>query len=277
MPHDKIKIATWNINSIRVRIDMLIELVKKERIDVILLQETKCQDKDFPFAQIVSAGLNYKIIGQKSYNGVAILSKFPLETELANLPLYNLWDEDNESRYIECTFTFNNRFFRVSSIYVPNGQSTLNPGEKLEDSERFRYKVNFYKRLEQRIKELSSSLQDEYIIFAGDFNVAKEAEDLFNPKDNEGKVGFHPMERNSITKLETNLKDCFRILHPKDIAYTWWDYRTFAFKRNLGWRIDYILASPLVQKNLKKCYVDLNTRSLEKTSDHAPVIIEIAF
>ena len=277
--NNTINIATWNVNSIRTRLNILGELIKSQNIDVLLLQEIKCQDKDFPHSEILSLGMNYLTFGQKSYNGVAILSKFPLELELKHLPLYDLnaTEEDSEARYIEATFTANEKFFRVASIYVPMGGSELNIDEKLENSKRFLYKINFYKRLQKRILEITKfgALKDEYVILGGDFNVAKNEIDLHSPKTAFGDVGFHPMEIKELENIiALGLKDTFRILHPdKKNEYTWWDYRTKAFDRNLGWRLDYMLCNENVINHLDKCYTDIEIKKIEKNSDHAPVIV----
>ena len=273
-----VRIATWNINSIRVRLELLKSVISSNNIDVILLQETKCQNCDFPISEVQSMGMNCLYNGQKSYNGVAILSKYPLELEFDALPLYNLQDNDDEVRYIEAITTIDGKIIRIASIYVPMGGSVLKPNEKLEDSARFRYKLNFYKRLKKRIEELkhdTSNFQDEYLIFAGDMNVAQEEIDLSHPKANDGNVGFHPYERQALRDIRAvGLEDAFRVMHPFDRQYSWWDYRTRAFERDVGWRLDYLLASQNVITNSKKCFVDMKTRAQQRTSDHAPNIIE---
>ena len=272
-----VRVATWNINSIRIRIDLLKSVINQNQLDVILLQETKCQDFDFPTSSIQSIGMNYLYKGQKSYNGVAILSKYPIDLEYDELPLYNLQEEDNEARYIEAITTINGKILRLASIYVPMGGSVLQPGETLEESQRFNYKLNFYKRLQNRIEEIkkdTNGFQDEYVIFAGDLNVAQEAIDLSHPKANEGGVGFHPFERQALRNIRTvGLDDLFRLKYPNVVQYSWWDYRTKAFDRNIGWRLDYLLCSPNVVENTKECYVDMKTRGKPKTSDHAPNVV----
>ena len=129
-----LRTATWNINSIRIRLELLHNVIKTNNLDVILLQETKCQESDFPSSIVQSMGMNYVYKGQKSYNGVAILSKYPIELETKELPLYNLQDADDEARYIECIITVNGKIIRLASVYVPMGGSVLNPGETLEES-----------------------------------------------------------------------------------------------------------------------------------------------
>ena len=274
----KITIATWNINSIRIRLNLLEDMLKNNNIDIILLQETKCQDFDFPVSQISSFGYNCVFTGQKSYNGVAVLSKTPLEIELKTLPLYDFQNTDIEQRYIECITTIDKKIIRIASVYIPMGGSVLQPNQTLEESERFLYKINFYKRIQQRINEIKSqtnNFTDEFVVFGGDFNVAQEEIDLSHPKQNEGGVGFHIQERNSLKEIrKTGLEDIFRLKYPNKQQFTWWDYRTKAFNRNIGWRWDYLLCSDNVVKSTINCFVDLKTRSQTKTSDHAPLILE---
>ena len=274
----KVRVATWNINSIRIRLELLKSVIGTNKIDIILLQETKCQDNDFPISVINSIKWNVIFKGQKSYNGVAILSKYPLDLEMKELPLYDFQNTDEEARYIEAIATINGKIVRVASIYVPMGGSVLRDGETLEESERFNYKLNFYKRMQQRIEEVkkdTNNFEDEYIIFAGDLNVAQEEIDLSHPKANDGGVGFHPLERQALRDIrKVGLDDVFRLKYPKVQQFTWWDYRTGAFNRNVGWRLDYLLCSNNVFKNLTECYVDMKTRGKPKTSDHAPSVIE---
>ena len=274
----KVRVATWNINSIRIRLELLKSVIENNKLDIILLQETKCQDSDFPAPAIQSMGMNYAYKGQKSYNGVAILSKFPIDIEATELDLFNLQDVDTEARYVEGVITINGKILRVASVYVPMGGSALQENETLEESERFKYKLNFYKRLQTRIKELkkaTNDFRDEYVIFAGDLNVAQEAIDLSHPKANDGGVGFHPMERQSLRDIRNvGLEDIFRVKYPNTQQFTWWDYRTGAFNRNVGWRLDYLLCSKNIIDNTSECYVDMQTRAKPKTSDHAPSVIE---
>ena len=274
----KIRIATWNINSVRVRLELLKSVIENNNIDAILLQETKCQDVDFPASAIQSMGLNYVFKGQKTYNGVAILSKYPIELEIDKLPLYNLKQVDEEARYIEAIINVNKKIVRLASVYVPNGASVLQNGETLEQSERFNYKLNFYERMKTRIDEVkknSDNFKDEYVIFAGDLNVAQEEIDLHNPKLNDGNVCFHPLERKSLREIRSlGLEDAFRIKYPDKKQYTWWDYKTRGFDRNVGWRLDYMLCSQNVIDNITNIYVDMDVRGQQKTSDHAPTILE---
>ena len=275
----KIRVATWNINSIRIRLDMLKSVIKDNKIDVLLLQETKCQDCDFPSSAIQSMGMNYLFKGQKSYNGVAILSKYPIDLETDELPLYGFQEADEEARYVEAIVTVGEKILRVASVYVPMGGSVLLPNETLEESARFKYKLNFYRRVQARIEEIkaqTNNFQDEYVIFGGDFNVAQEEIDLTHPKANDGGVGFHPLERQSLRDIRAvGLDDAFRVRFPGVVQYTWWDYKTKGFDRNVGWRLDYLLSSKNVIDNISEIYVDMKTRAKPKTSDHAPTVVEV--
>ena len=273
----EVRVATWNINSIRIRLDLLRDVIQTNKLDIILLQETKCQDNDFPTSAIQSMGMNYLYNGQKSYNGVAILSKYPLELEHSSLPLYDFQEFDDEARYIEATTTIQGKILRVASIYVPMGGSILRPNETLENSQRFQYKLNFYKRLQKHLEILqknTNNFQDEYIVYGGDLNVAQEEIDLSHPKINDGGVGFHPLERQALHDIRSiGIDDVFRIKHPDTVQYSWWDYRTKAFDRNIGWRLDYLLCSPNIIDSTQECYVDMKTRGKQKTSDHAPTVV----
>ena len=272
----KIKIASWNINSIRLRIGLVNNWLKHNDIDILLLQETKCVDELFPVMDFTMEGYNAIFTGQKSYNGVAILSKYPIETEQIKLPLYHFDSIDEEARYIEGVCTINNKIIRVASVYVPNGSSALQKGEKLEDSKRFVYKLNFYKRLQQRMSEIKN--YDEFIIVGGDANVARAEIDLHSPKTAEGGVGFHKLERNAFENiLSAGYTEIFRHQHPTVQEYSWWDYRRNGWQNNKGWRIDYLLLNEFTLQNSLSITsaIDKSTRSISQTSDHVPVLVEI--
>ncbi len=273
-----VRIGTWNINSIRVRLEMLKEVIERNNLDILLLQEIKCCDDVFPLSYIQSLGINCVFTGQKSYNGVAILSKYPIEVVMKELPMIELAIEDNEKRYIEGIISVKGKIIRVASVYVPQGASVLHFGETLEDSERFKYKLNFLNRLKARIEEIkkeTNNFIDEYVIIAGDFNVAQDEIDLHNPKLNDGKICFHPLERELLRGIKKiGLEDSFRKKHPETKQYTWWDYKTRGFDRDVGWRLDYMLSSRNIIDNMKDIYVDIKTRAKPKTSDHAPSVLE---
>ncbi|MDA7845315.1 exodeoxyribonuclease III [Rickettsiales bacterium] len=271
----KLSIACWNVNSVRMRAENIINWLEESKCDVLLLQETKCQDRDFPIALFESKNYNISIAGQKAYNGVAIFSKYPVNLEMKELPMYDIEGEDLHARYIEATIEMNGKVVRVASVYVPNGASMLQKNEKLEDSLKFNYKLNFFKRLKKRMEEINK-FDDEIILIGGDYNVAFEEIDLFNPEKAAGDVGFHPDERDSMTSLfNLGYKDSFRHFHPDDVEYSWWDYRRNRWGDNLGWRIDYMLANKHAIDRMQDCVIHRETRGKEKPSDHVPVEVVI--
>jgi exodeoxyribonuclease-3 len=271
-----ITFATWNVNSIRARYNNISDALKETKIDVIMLQETKVQDKDFPLELIYSLGYNIAFYGQKSYNGVAILSKFPFESEVKSLPIYEYGEIDLEARFIQVSITFQGNVITFASVYVPNGAS-VDLKIPLESSSRFVYKLNFFKRLTRYIKE-NFDLENDYLVFGGDYNVANDEIDLFNPKAAAGNVGFHDSERKLLKDLlSIGMIDMFRALHPTDRQYSWWDYRTSAHIRDNGWRIDYLLASKNIMKKTIECRILKHLRGLEKASDHTIVLGEVVF
>ena len=270
-------IATWNVNSIRARMDSFLSWMKENNPDIVLLQEIKCQEKDFPFFDINCIGYNAEVLGQKSYNGVAILSKNPITIELKGLPLYGEEITDEEARYIEGIVNINNATVRVGSVYVPNGAAKLNKGEKVEDSSRFNYKLSFLRRLKKRIEEISK-FDNEYFVFGGDYNVAMKEIDLFNPEKSFGDVGFHPLEIENLQGvIDVGLIDSYRFLYPEKVAYSWWDYRRGRWPDDKGWRIDYILSSKSKREKIRDCVIHKDARGVEKASDHVPVEIIFDF
>ncbi len=261
--------ATWNVNSIRSRVNQFNSIMKEHSLDIIMLQETKTQDKDFP--KFIFDDLNYNVLfhGQKSYNGVAIASKYPIYLESNKLSRYNIEEnEDEEARYIEASTTINSKFYTIINVYIPMGDSE--EMAELENKKRFKYKINFYKRLQRRLSEFK---KDENVIIGGDFNVAKDEIDLAFPKRNEGGIGFHPIERKEIKKIEElGFVDLYRAKNPNKIEYSWWDYRTKAFDRNSGWRLDYLFSSKNILENIIEVKILTEARGMEKASDHTLVI-----
>lgn len=268
----KIRIGTWNVNSVRARFDQIRHVLDCQAVDILLLQETKVQDKDFPEFFFRDFGYNTIFAGQKSYNGVAIISKIPIESIMTSLPLYDLYHHDDEARYIEAGITINKNYLTISSVYVPNGASN---DDDLEKSERFLYKLRFLDRLMVRLK--SFDLKNDFVLFGGDFNVANDEIDLFNPAQNKGCIGFHDKERMRIKSIiSSGLYDLYRNINGNKVEYTWWDYRTKAFDRDLGWRIDYMFGSRKVVDNLLDCKILKSIRGMEKSSDHTLVFADIS-
>jgi exodeoxyribonuclease III len=268
----QIKIASFNVNSVKARLPRLLEWLKSSNPDVVLLQELKCLEKDFPFEALFDAGYNAAVLGQKTYNGVAILSKFKIEDVVKGLPTFV---DDEQARYIEGVISVGKNAIRVASIYVPNGGGDLMPDQSLEDSRKFLYKIKFLEALKAHFSKLLEL--EEVQIFGGDYNVAAEEIDVFDAKSLSGKVCFHPLERQKFSSLlNLGLIDSYRAFSGQNQAFSWWDYRGGSWQHNKGMRIDYLLASS--QAADKICAVaieDKGVRDQEKASDHCPVIATI--
>ncbi len=254
------KIATWNVNSIKARMTSVLEWLAETNPDVVLLQEIKSTAETFPYGPISHLGYNIKVVGQKTYNGVAILSKRPIEDVTTILPGDNA---DEQARYIEAVIGD----VRVASVYVPNGQEV--------GSEKFAYKLDFYQRLYHHIQTLIE--YEEAFVIGGDYNVALDPEDTFDPSSREGKILFSLPERGCLRKLiNLGLTDATRIIHPTNTPngqelYSWWDYRAGSWANNTGMRIDYLLLSPQAADRLQDSGIDKAVRGKPKASDHAPV------
>lgn len=256
------KIVTWNVNSINSRITHLDELIKQHNPDIICLQELKCKEESFPMHDAFTH-YNIYLRGQKSYNGVAILSKHPADEinyDFKNNPLAD------EARFIEIVVKTDIGLCRIISLYAPNGQAI--------GSDKFANKIKFYQEFTKYIEERRS--YDEMLFIAGDFNIAPENIDVYDPVSMELSVCFSKQERAIIRSIinKYSLQDQHRVLHPDEHNFSWWDYRQGAFAKNLGLRIDYILASPNASNLLTRSYIDTNARSKDKPSDHAPVFAE---
>lgn len=270
----QIKIASFNVNSIKARLPRLLEWLKDSNPDVVLLQELKCLEKDFPFEAIFDAGYNAAVSGQKTYNGVAILSKFKIEDVVKTLP--NLGEEiDEQARYIEGVIPVAGTAIRVSSIYLPNGGGDLMPGEELENSKKFLYKMDFCDRLKSHISGLLEF--NEIQVFGGDYNVAAEEIDVYDPKGLRNAVCFHDLERQKFRSLlNLGLIDSYRATNPNQQAFSWWDYRGGSWQHNKGMRIDYLLTSPQAADKITSVAIeDKGVRDQEKPSDHCPVCVTI--
>jgi exodeoxyribonuclease-3 len=255
-------IATWNVNSVKARLPHLLDWLKNTRPDIVLLQELKCMDDAFPAMEVEELGYNIAVHGQKTYNGVAILSKFPLEDVRTGLPGD---DTDEQARYIEAVASLSGRAVRVASVYVPNGQTA--------DSDKFQYKLRFLDRLVAHAKTLVE--YQEMLVIGGDYNIAPNDADVHNPKAWEGSVLTHDDVRRQFRRLcNAGLFDAFRLIgaDSKIDGYSWWDYRAGAFARNDGLRIDHLMISSLAADKLVSCEVAKDLRALEKASDHAPVV-----
>ncbi|MBL1143012.1 MAG: exodeoxyribonuclease III [Proteobacteria bacterium] len=251
------KIATWNVNSLKVRLPHVLQWLESERPDVLALQETKSIDENFPLEEINQAGYQVSYIGQKTYNGVATLCKSPIEIIATSLP-----DYDDEQRRV---LAIKNSGVTVLNLYVPNGSEV--------DSDKYRYKLKWFSKLHPFIKQLQED--NDRLIILGDFNIAPEDQDVHDPKEWEGSVLVSSAERNEFNKLLSHgLKDCFRLFDQDEKSFSWWDYRAAAFRRGRGMRIDHILASESLSGSCHACYIDKEPRKLERPSDHTPVVAE---
>ncbi len=249
------KIATWNVNSIRARLGHLLDWLDQAAPDVVLLQETKSTDATFPRLEIEDKGYNLVLAGQKTYNGVAILSKRPIDLELTALPGDAA---DDQARYIEA-FTGD---LRVASVYAPNGNPV--------DTDKFAYKLDFMERLYAHAGHLLGG--EEAFVLGGDFNVAPRDADVCAPADWADDAICRAETRAAWRKiLHLGLTDAFQALHPEAGRYSWWDYRGGGYARDRGLRIDHLLLSPQAADRLAEAHIDRLPRGWERPSDHTPV------
>ncbi|HVE43713.1 MAG TPA: exodeoxyribonuclease III [Gammaproteobacteria bacterium] len=251
------KVATWNVNSLRVRLPHVLDWLGEIKPDVLALQEIKLVDADFPEAAIREAGYSSVYAGQKTYNGVAILSRVE-----ATEPVRDLTGMDDPQRRVLAATVGDTR---IVNIYVPNGESV--------DSPKYQYKLMWLEKLRDDLQ--AQLLKYPRVIVLGDFNIAPQSLDVHDPSLWEGRVLFSEPERSAFqTLLQLGFQDCFRSLHPEERQYSWWDYRLNAFKRKLGLRIDHILASQALMPDCVSSFVDQKPRGLDRPSDHTPVVAE---
>lgn len=249
------KIVTWNVNSVRARLPIVTSWLASYKPDVVLLQELKCVNEAFPLQEIEDLGYNVALLGQKTFNGVGILSKSPIEDVIYGLPSFT---EDDQARYIEAIIGS----VRVASIYVPNGQEV--------GSEKYAYKLNFLGHLKDHLEKLLA--YEEICVIGGDFNIAPTDSDVYDPKEWEERILCSSAERSAFRSiLNLGYQDALRLYHQGVGPFTWWDYRAGAFPNNQGLRIDHFLLSPEASDIIIDCQVDTLPRGLDKASDHAPV------
>ena len=253
------KIATWNVNSLGVRLPQVLDWLATEQPNILALQETKLVDEKFPLAAIEAAGYRALYAGQKTYNGVALLSRAPGGGVVTTIPGL----DDPQRRVLAASVDG----VRVINLYVPNGESV--------GSDKYRYKLDWLARLTDWLRtELVSHPQ---LVVLGDLNIAPEPRDVHDPKLWEGSVLFSEPERAAFRRLlELGLCDSFRLFEQADQSFSWWDYRMQAFRRNRGLRIDHILASEPLCQVCAACRIDKAPRMHERPSDHAPVIAEFS-
>lgn len=256
------QIATWNVNSIRSRMSHVTQWLQDNPVDVLCLQETKVVDADFPLQPLEALGYQVYFSGQKSYNGVAILSRELLTSHSAGFaPILGKADLDEQKRVI--TGIVNG--VRIVNLYVPNGSSV--------GSDKYEYKLRWLERL----KEYLQTLLPAPMVICGDFNIALEDRDIYKqPAKLENLIMASPQERQALQEIiQLGLADVFRKFTADGGHFSWWDYRTGAFRHNRGWRIDHHYATSELYRQATSCIIDTTPRKLEKPSDHAPVILTI--
>ena len=260
-------VATWNVNSIRSRIDHVKEWLITNKIDILCLQETKTEDKFFPIENFSDLGYEVSISGQKSYNGVAIISRFPInDIKIGFNEVINDYQDlsilSEQKRIISADIND----IRIINVYVPNGSSI--------NSDKFIYKEKWLKCLQVYLKEINKN--NTPICLLGDFNIAPEDRDIHTPSKYEESIMASSKERELLKDaLGEELEDVFRIFEPGEKNWSWWDYRHSAWERDKGWRIDHIYLTEDILSCSNSCWIDKEQRSREKPSDHAPVVVDI--
>jgi exodeoxyribonuclease-3 len=252
------KIATWNVNSIAIRLEHIAKWTSSNEIDVLCLQETKCVDEKFPLEAIKEMGFQAAFMGEKSYNGVAILSRHPISDIQKNF----LDDgDDAPKRLIAATI----EGIRIVNTYIPNGTEL--------DSPKFDFKLDWLQRLRRMFDKSCST--DDKVLLCGDFNVAPDELDVWSVKNWEGKLHFSKPERAAIHHVKQwGFVDLFREMNGDRQEFSWWNYREGAFPKNHGLRIDHIWTSPALAKKCSGCWIDPTPRGWERPSDHTPVVAE---
>ncbi len=251
------KIATWNVNSLKVRLPQVLDWIETHRPDVLALQETKLTDENFPRDEMLAAGYQVVHSGQKTYNGVATLSRSPATDIITDAPGL----DDPQRRILGTTIDG----VRILNLYVVNGAEV--------GSEKFAYKMDWLEKVTALIERERRDHED-YIVL-GDFNIAPTDEDVYDPEKCRERILCSTAERQALQRiLDLGFTDTFRLFEQQPATFSWWDYRHLAFRRNRGYRIDLILASPSMVQRCKATWIDQTPRKLERPSDHAPVIAE---
>ncbi len=257
------KLATWNINSLTVRMPQVLEWLSVNPVDVLALQELKLADDKFPADAFMQAGYHAEWFGQKTYNGVALLSRTPVTEVVKNIPRF----QDDMARVISATVASDAGDIRVIGGYFPNGQA---PG-----TDKFEYKMAWLKGLRDWLKaELATHPR---LVLMGDYNITFDDADVWDPVGMRDQIHCTDEERYHLNALiSMGLHDSFRLFEQPGKSYSWWDYRDFGFRRNHGLRIDHILVSPALKPLVKACTIDKTPRKNERPSDHAPVVLELS-
>ncbi len=253
------KLATWNVNSLKIRLQHLTDWLHSAQPDVVCLQELKLEDAKFPRDELTAVGYASAFSGQKTYNGVAILARSPLEDVQMGIPGF----VHEHKRVIAATVGG----VRIVCLYAPNGQSL--------DSDKYQYKLQWYAALREWLRE--ELARHPQLAVLGDLNIAPEDRDVHDPKAWEGQIHVSEPERAAFRALlDLGLKDAFRLFEQAEKAFSWWDYRMLGFRRNAGLRIDFILLSPALVSRCTACSIDKAPRRLERPSDHTPVIVDLS-
>jgi exodeoxyribonuclease-3 len=255
------KLASWNVNSLKVRLPHLLDWLVENQPDIVGLQETKTIDENFPLADIEAAGYKVAFAGQKTYNGVAVLARHEPADIITDLPGL----DDPQRRVLGCTIPHPRGDVRFLNLYVPNGSEV--------GSEKYDYKLDWLDKLgayvEQQLKE------HERFVVVGDFNIAPDDRDVHDPEAWHERILCSTPERAALQRLtDLGLSDTFRLFEQEEGLFSWWDYRAAGFRRNLGLRIDLVLSSPALTRCCTASYVDKEPRKLERPSDHAPAVAE---
>ena len=252
------KIATWNVNSLSVRLPQVLDWLAAHQPDALCLQETKLTDDKFPHAELTAVGYESQWFGQKTYNGVALLTRTPATDVTKNIPGL----DDPQARVIAGTV----QGVRVIGAYIPNGQST--------DSDKFVYKLRWLDALRAWVAQQVALYPR--LVLVGDYNIAPEDRDVYDPVAWAGQVLCTPEERTQFRGLiDLGLNDAFRLFEQAPKSWSWWDYRNLAFRKNQGLRIDHILVSEALKPGVRSCVIDKLPRRNERPSDHAPVVVEL--
>ena len=248
-------VATWNVNSLKVRLPHLLTWLGQAQPDIVGLQEIKMLDDTFPVAELEAAGYRCAFAGQKTYNGVAVLSREPIEDIVTDLPGFT----DPQRRVLGCTIGG----LRFLNLYVPNGQEV--------GSEKYLYKLDWLQALEEFCRDEMKVHSDFCVV--GDFNIAPDDRDVHDPDAWQGNVLVSPAERDAFVRLTgLGLVDTFRLFNSEGGSYSWWDYRMGAFRRNRGLRIDHVLASKSLAERCMGVTIDVEPRTWNRPSDHCPVV-----
>ena len=253
-----LKLASWNVNSLKVRLEQVLQWLETSQVDVLALQETKVTDAQFPAQVLKEHGYHVAFSGQKTYNGVAIISKHPIEEVVTDIPEI----ADPQRRILAATIAG----IRLINLYVPNGAEV--------GSDKYDYKLRWLKQITSFIQQQLSRYP--LLAVVGDFNIAPEDKDVHDPQEWEGCVLVSPAERKAFDELlALGLKDSFRNVEKGENLYSWWDYRAAAFRRNRGLRIDLILLSESLNTQCLESSIDVEPRRVERPSDHAPVWVKL--